>query len=182
MRQSGNRKRSRSSVGRAICRLRADSYEMRQREYRKNRFASTQQIKNVSKKPRIAHPGGKITHNKEEALQKYLLRANLTPIQQRALRGIRILNTKTVSRRKKSEKEDKDYKKIELLCLTRQWLSRCSFMKTLDAFDKDWKRMVSSVSPKRYLSLIEPISMIYNWLVRTGFRDTASALISDLNF
>eukprot|EP00939_MAST-03C_sp_MAST-3C-sp1_P002219 g2219.t1 len=137
------------------------------------------------KKHRIAHPGGKITHNKEEATRKYLLRAALSPIQRRALRGVRIADTATLrsasaSRRQKDKEKDK-HMKNNLLNMTRQWLSRCSFVKTLTALDEELKRASpSSRLPMEDSSLIKPISMIHQWLIRTGFRGTANALLADL--
>ena len=97
---------------RSIGRLRCDSEEMRRRDRRRLRF-SVSPPPPERRGPRIAHPGGKITHNKDEALRLYLERLRE--------KGQTLSKAQRVQLFRLYE---------ELICMVRNWLASRGFKRT----------------------------------------------------
>ena len=104
---------------RSIGRLRCDSEEIRRRNRRRLRFSVSPPPPTERRGPRIAHPGGKITHNKDAALRAYLERL-----------------------REKGESLNKGQRAQlvrlyeELICMVRNWLASRGFKRTSKSLDK----------------------------------------------
>ena len=106
------REREMKKRKRSIGRLRLDSEEMRRRDRRRLRF-SVSPPPPERRGPRIAHPGGKITHNKDEALRLYLDR--LREKGQTLSKAQRVQLYRLYG---------------ELICMVRNWLASRGFKRT----------------------------------------------------
>jgi hypothetical protein len=104
---------------RRIGRLRCDSEEMRRRSKRLKRF-SVSPPPVERRGPRVAHPGGKITHNKDQALRAYLER----------------LRKKGASL-SKGQRAQLFRLYEELICMVRNWLASRGFKRTSKSLSEE---------------------------------------------